>query len=122
MLSEKLHLANENIKELRKVTNSVNFQDQLVISQSLESELERLNKVLNDKEMDNKQLRAIQQKLKSKLESMQKRNEQNESDIEKLKLENLELSNQVQALKREMKNNHLVQEDLVKLNQSLQVK
>lgn len=120
-LAEKLHSANESIKELRQVTSSVSFQDQLVISQSLESELERLNKVLNDKETDNKQLRAIQQKLKSKLESMQKRNEQNEVDIEKLKHENLEYINQIQALKREMKNNHLVQEDLVKLNQSLQV-
>jgi hypothetical protein len=53
---------------------------------------------------------------------LRKRNEQNELDIEKLKTENQESSNQIQILKRDTKNNLSVQEDLVKLNQSLQVR
>jgi hypothetical protein len=120
----------EAIKELKKVNyqirSATNIEDHLAISQSLESELERERKVRNEIEAELKssklQYKVSKEKHQSIVDSLRKRNEQNDCDIEKLKTENLELTNQIQITKRDMKMNLSVQEDLVKLNQSLQVR
>lgn len=87
--------------------------------------MERERKVRNEIEAELKssklQIKVMKEKHQAIIDSLRKRNEQNDSDIEKLKTENLEFSNQVQITKRDMKMNLSVQEDLVKLNQSLQV-
>ena len=87
--------------------------------------MERERKVRNEIEAELKssklQIKVLKEKDQSIIESLRKRNEQNECDIEKLKTENIEFNNQLQVTKRDMKMNLSVQEDLVKLNQSLQV-
>jgi chromosome segregation ATPase len=129
-LAKRLESANETIKQLQnanyQMQNANSLQDQLVITQSLESELERERKVRATVENENKmmrsQIKALKEKSQNLIDNLRRRNEQNEADIEKLKSDNAELANQIQSLKSDIKNNLSVQEDLVKLNQSLQVK
>lgn len=55
------------------------------------------------------------------METLKQRNEQNEFEIRRHKEENAELQNQIASLKKDAKNSLSVQEDLVKLIQSLQI-
>jgi len=104
---------------------SNNTQDQLAITQSLESELERERKVRIEIETDKQelldQLKSIKEKSQAQIESLKLRIEQNEQELRKRKDENQELVNQIQSLKKDAKNSISVQEDLVKLIQSLQI-
>ena len=102
-----------------------NNQDQMVIIQSLESELERERKVRivieTDKQELLNQLKTIKDKSQKIINSLKHLNEQNDVDLKKQRDLNNELSNQIQVLKSEAKNNAAIQEDLVRLVQKLQI-
>ena len=97
----------------------------MAITQSLESELERERKVRIETESDKQellaQLKSIKEKSYAQIEALNQRIEQNEQELRKSKEENQELVNQIQSLKKDAKNSLSVQEDLVKLIQSLQI-
>ncbi len=56
------------------------------------------------------------------IDTLRNRNQELNDELQKVKSDQQELNNQMLALKRDMKNSVSVQEDLVKLNQSLQVR
>jgi Rab GTPase-binding effector protein 1 len=129
-VNKQLSIANEKIKHLKQTNinyqeSNSSVQDQLVITQSLESELERERKVRieveNEKQEALLQLKMVKEKGQSLVDSLRQRNDQNEFEIRKLRDENQELNNQIQSLKKDSKNSLSVQEDLVKLIQSLQI-
>lgn len=128
-LNKQLTHANETIRHLQKVNTDYqrmnNIEDHMVITQSLESELERERKVRveaeNDKQDYKNQLLLIKEKGQALVESLKQKNEKNEFEIKKMKEENQELANQIQSLKKDAKNSLSVQEDLVRLIQSLQI-
>ena len=97
----------------------------MVITQSLESELQRERKVRIETETDKQelvnQLKVVKEKSQALIESLKQRNDQNEFEQRKQKEENQELVNQIQSLKKDAKNSLSVQEDLVRLIQSLQI-
>lgn len=121
----------ESIKHLQK--SNMQYQrnssggdgDHMVMIQSLESELERERKVRVETENDLKdlkqQLKQVKEKSQTIVESLRQKHEQNEFEMRKLKEDNSELKNQIQSLKNESKNSLSVQEDLVRLIQSLQI-
>jgi hypothetical protein len=126
----KQHLQSlDKIKQLQRVANEIernsNSQDQMAIRLSLESELEREKKVRMEAEADRQefkqQLIVIKEKGQQLVESLKAQIEQNEFEIKRFREENQELANQVQSLKQESKNSLSVQEDLVRLIQSLQI-
>ncbi len=126
----KQHLQSlDKIKQLQRVHSDMernsNSQDQMAIRLSLESELEREKKVRMEAEADKQeykqQLISIKEKGQHLVESLKAQNEQNEFEIKRQREENQELANQVQSLKNESKNSLSVQEDLVRLIQSLQI-
>ncbi|CAF0966627.1 unnamed protein product [Brachionus calyciflorus] len=122
-------LSLENIKNLQKINlqyqHSNNAQENLVIAQSLESELDRERKVREESEKEIQELRTqlliIKEKGQSLVETLKTRNENNEFEIRKLKEENQELQNQIVTFKKDVQNSMSVQEDLVGLIQSLQI-
>lgn len=128
-LSKQLALSTETVKHLQKVNadyqRSNNSQDHLVITQSLESELERERKVRIEAESEKleykQQLLLIKEKGQTLVETLKQRNEQSEFEIKRLREDNAELQNQIQSLKKDAKNSLSVQEDLVRLIQSLQI-
>lgn len=63
----------------------------------------------------------IKEKGQTLVESLKQKNEQNEFEIRRMREENGELQNQIQSLKKDAKNSLSVQEDLVRLIQSLQI-
>lgn len=67
------------------------------------------------------QLLMIKEKGQILVDSLKQRNEQNDFEIRRLKEDNSELQNQIQSLKKDAKNSLSVQEDLVRLIQSLQI-
>ena len=101
------------------------MNDQFVIKQSLESELERERKVRQEVETNERdlkiQLKTVKEKGQSIIDSLKQRIEQYEFEIKKAKEDNSELANQIQSLKKDAKNSLSVQEDLVRLIQSLQI-
>lgn len=117
------HLQKSNMNYQRSTTGS--SDDHAVMIQSLESELERERKVRVEAENDLKefktQLKLVKEKSQTIVESLRQKNEQNDFEMRKLKDDNQELSNQIQSLKKESKNSLSVQEDLVRLIQSLQI-
>lgn len=127
-LQRKYDQTSETLKQLQKSNylqrNNQN-DEHLVMMQSLESELERERKVRVETENDLKecklQLKTIKDKSQQIVESFRHKSEVNETEIRKLKEDNLELNNQIQSLKKESKNSLSVQEDLVRLIQSLQI-
>jgi RUN and FYVE domain-containing protein 1 len=74
-----------------------------------------------DKQELKQQLLTIKEKGQALVESLKQRNEQSEFEIRRLKEETAELQNQIQSLKKDAKNSLSVQEDLVRLIQSLQI-
>lgn len=128
-LSKQLALSTETVKHLQKVNadyqRSNNSQDHLVITQSLESELERERKVRVEAESEKleykQQLLLIKEKGQTLVETLKQRNEQSEFEIKRVREDNAELQNQIQSLKKDAKNSLSVQEDLVRLIQSLQI-
>jgi hypothetical protein len=87
--------------------------------------LERERKVRLNLENENNllknQLKSIKDKSQQLIETLRYQNQELASELDKIKTDHQEMANQMQTLKRDMKNNVSVQEDLVKLNQSLQV-
>jgi hypothetical protein len=128
-LNKQCNLSTESIRHLKdlnlKYQRSNNLQDQIVITQSLESELERERKVRLEAEQEKSdamsQLKLVKDRGQTIVEQLKHRNELSELEIKKLKEENQELLNQISSLKKDSKNNLSVQEDLVKLIQSLQI-
>lgn len=128
-LNKQLTLSTETVKHLQKVNadyqRSTTNQDHLVITQSLESELERERKVRIEAETEKQefkqQLLLIKEKGQNLVETLKQRNEQSEFEIRRQKEEIAELQNQIQSLKKDAKNSLSVQEDLVRLIQSLQI-
>ena len=128
-LNRQHNLSLETIKHLQKVNQqfqrSNNAQDQVVIMQSLESELKREQKVRIEAETDlieaKNQTKTVRDKSQALIDALKHRTEQYEFEFKKLKDENQEFQNQIQSLKKDAKNSLSVQEDLVKLIQSLQI-
>ena len=128
-LNKQLNVCSESLKSVQKLNAQLqrahNVQDQMAIAQSLESELERERKVRCAAESDKAecvaQLRQVKEKSQALVEMFRQRNELNEVEVRKLRDENAELANQIGALKRDAQNNLSVQEDLVRLIQSLQI-
>lgn len=128
-LNKQHSLSLETVKNLQKINmqyqRANNLQDQMVITQSLESELERERKVRIEAEQEKNeyknQLKLIKEKGQAIVESLKQSNHQSEFEVKKLKEENQELANQIQSLKKDAKNSLSVQEDLVRLIQSLQI-
>jgi len=128
-LNKQLAISTETVKHLQKVNleyqRSNSNQDHLVITQSLESELERERKVRIEAETEKQeykqQLLLIKERGQTLIESLKQRNEQSEFEIRRMKEENAELANQISSLKKDAKNSLSVQEDLVRLIQSLQI-
>lgn len=91
----------------------------------MESELERERKVRFEAESEKQeavnQLKMVKEKGQAIVESLKQRNEQNEFEMRKMREDNQELGNQIQSLKKDAKNSLSVQEDLVRLIQSLQI-
>jgi DNA repair exonuclease SbcCD ATPase subunit len=128
-----LHLqrgGSNNNNNNNNTTNSTNTtsstqDDHTVMMQSLESELERERKVRTEAENDltdmKQQLKQIKDKSHSIVDSLRQKCEQNEFELRKFKEDNMELTNQIQSLKKESNNSLSVQEDLVRLIQSLQI-
>ena len=101
------------------------LSDQLVIKQSLESELERERKVREEIESSERelktQLKSVKEKGKTVIDSLKQKLEQTEAELKKSREDSAELQNQIQSLKKDSKNSLSVQEDLVRLIQSLQI-
>ena len=119
-LNKQCNLSTESIRHLKdlnlKYQRSNNLQDQIVITQSLESELERERKVRLEAEQEKSdamnQLKLVKDRGQTIVEQLKHRNELSELEIKKLKEENQELLNQISSLKKDSKNNLSVQEDL----------
>jgi Rab GTPase-binding effector protein 1 len=128
-LNKQLNVSTENIKHLTKINtqyqSSTNSHDQRAITQSLESELERERKVRIETEADKEevlgQLKTVKEKSNALIDSLKQRQDQLEFETRKEKEQSQELANQIAALKKEAKNSLSVQEDLVRLIQSLQI-
>ena len=128
-LNRQHNLSLETVKHLQKINQqyqrSNNVHDQVAIMQSLESELKREQKVRVEVEADlvetRNQLKSVRDKSQNIIDSLKQRNEQMEFEVKKIKEENMEFMNQIQSLKKDAKNSLSVQEDLVKLIQSLQI-
>lgn len=122
-------LSLENIKNLQKINkqyqNSNSTQENLVIVQSLQSELDREKRVRESAEKEIEDLRnqliSIKDKGQNLVESLKQRCEQYDNEIKQLKKENQELQNQIVTFKKDVQNSMSVQEDLVGLIQSLQI-
>ncbi|RNA16501.1 rab GTPase-binding effector 1-like [Brachionus plicatilis] len=122
-------LSLENIKNLQKINlqyqHSNSTQENMVIAQSLQSELDRERRVRESAEKDTEELKSqiisIKEKGQNLVESLKQRCEQNENEIRKLKKDNQELQNQIVTFKKDVQNSMSVQEDLVGLIQSLQI-
>lgn len=74
-----------------------------------------------EKQEYKQQLLLIKERGQTLIESLKQRNEQSEFEIRRMKEENAELANQISSLKKDAKNSLSVQEDLVRLIQSLQI-
>lgn len=122
-------LSLENIKNLQKINyqyqNSNSTQENLVIAQSLQSELDRERRVRESAEKETEELKSqlisIKEKGQNLVESLKQRCEQYEHEIRQLKKDNQELQNQIVTFKKDVQNSMSVQEDLVGLIQSLQI-
>lgn len=122
-------LSLETIKHLQKTQSHYqrleNNSDQMVLLQSLESELERERKVRIETEGDLQdtkcKIKQVKEKSQTLIDSLRQRNEHFEFEQRKQKEESSELANQIQSLKKDAKNSLSVQEDLVRLIQSLQI-
>jgi hypothetical protein len=66
-------------------------------------------------------MKLIKDKSQTLIDSLRQRTDHMEFEQRKLKDENQELTNQIQSLKKDAKNSLSVQEDLVRLIQSLQI-
>lgn len=128
-LNRQHQLSLETIKHLQKTNlqyqRSNNASDQMVLFQSLESELERERKVRIEAESESReyknQIKQIKDKSQTLIDSLRQRNDHIDFEQRKQKDENTELTNQIQSLKKDAKNSLSVQEDLVRLIQSLQI-
>lgn len=119
------HLQKTNLQYQKSASSMGNSPDQMVLFQSLESELERERKVRieteNESHEHKNQIKVIKEKSQTLIDSLRQKNEHFEFEQRKLKEENVELTNQIQSLKKDAKNGLSVQEDLVRLIQSLQI-
>jgi Rab GTPase-binding effector protein 1 len=129
VLNKQLCLSSENIKYLQKInlqnrqkqSHSSTDSDQAVIVQSLESELERERKVRivieTDKHEVLNQLKSVKEKSQTLISSLRQKNEQLESDLKRDQAKRRE----AEELKTDFEKNLKIQEDLVRLVQSLQI-
>jgi hypothetical protein len=76
----------------------------------------------NENTLLKSQLTTMKDKSQQLIDTLRNRNQELNDELQKVKSDQQELNNQMLALKRDMKNSVSVQEDLVKLNQSLQVR